>query len=577
MNPSTAQARVVVDELIRHDVRDAVVCPGSRSAPLALALAAADRAGRIRVHVRIDERGAGFLALGLAVATARPVPVLVTSGTAVANLHPAMVEASHSGIPVLALTANRPPELRGSGANQTIDQVGLFGPHAREVVELGVATDPVAEHYHWRSAVGRAVLRALAPHAPGPVQVDLPFREPLVPGPGDEDWDPADPGTGLPAGRPGNRPWIARTAVGADTVAPDSARALDLTRPTLVVAGAGAGPVAELVGVPTVAEPGAPVPLHPVHPLVLDALRPEQVVVLGRPTLHRSVTRLLADPDVAHVVLGPGAGLPNPTSSAVDSASGVLTGWAGDPAWDARVAALDARAREVVAEHLRSGPATGLHVADAVARAVRPGDHLVVGASNPVRDLSLVGPLDPDVRVHANRGASGIDGTLSTAVGIALGVTGRTLALVGDLTFLHDVLGLCIGPLERRPRDLTIVVADDDGGGIFGLLEQGEPRLGRDFERVFGTPHGADLAALCAGFGVPVTETTPEGLAEVLDAPAVDGPRVVRVATVRTDLRALHAAIRAALADEPGAPGAGGDDAVEPDDAVVPDDAAGPE
>src|SRR5699024_6361299 len=176
-NPSTAQARVLVDELIRHGVTDVVLCPGSRSAPLALALAAAERSGRLALHVRIDERGAGFTALGLALGSRRPVPVVVTSGTAVANLHPAMVEAAHSGVPILALTANRPPELRGTGASQTIDQVGLFGPHARAVVELGAAGDPESEHRHWRSAIGRAILTATAAADPGPVQVDIAFRE----------------------------------------------------------------------------------------------------------------------------------------------------------------------------------------------------------------------------------------------------------------------------------------------------------------------------------------------------------------------------------------------------------------
>ena len=536
MNPSTAQARVVVDELIRHDVRDAVLCPGSRSAPLALALAAADRAGRIRLHVRIDERGAGFLALGLSRATGRPVPVAVTSGTAVANLHPAMVEAAMSGVPVMALTSNRPPELRGSGANQTIEQVGIFGPHAREVVELGVAGDPQREHHHWRAAIGRAVLRSTSPHDPGPVQVDIPFRTPLVPDAGEEESGPADDTT-IPPGRPGGRPWVARTRMGSDDISSQSALPVDLTRPTLVIAGSGAAPVAELVGVPTVAEPGAPVPLHPVHPLALELLHPEQVIVVGRPTLHRGVTRLLADPEISVIVLGDGDGRPNPTGSAVDCADSILTGWGSDPRWDARAAAADASARAVVERLLSTGPPTGLHVAAAVAAGVRGGDHLVCGASNPVRNLSLVAPPTADVTVVANRGASGIDGTVSTAIGVALGVTGRTVALIGDLTFLHDLTALCIGPLERRPEDLTIVVADDDGGGIFTLLEQGEDRLVTDFERVFGTPHGADPAALCAGFGVDYQELDPAGVTDALLQTGPAGLRVLRVRCARDTLR----------------------------------------
>ena len=549
-NPSTAQARVLVDELVRHGVRDAVLCPGSRSAPLALALAAAERAGLIRLHVRIDERGAGYLALGLAAGSGSAVPVVVTSGTAVANLHPAMVEAAQSGVPVMALTANRPPELRGTGANQTIDQVGLFGPHARAVVELGVATDAEAEHHHWRAGIGRAVLTATAYTDPGPVQVDIAFREPLVPAVGDEDPAARDAGpAGMPEGRPGGRPWVNRAAAETDATPVGSTVALDLTRRTLVVAGAGARPVAGLVGVPTVAEPGAPVPLHPVHPLAVSSLRPEQVVVHGRPTLHRQVTALLADPGVDLVVLDGGPHSPNPTGSAAELADSVLTGWGSDRAWNEHTARADDRARAAVDRHLDRTPdaalPTGLHVARAVAGGLRGGDNLVVGASNAIRDLSYVGPMDPDVHVHANRGASGIDGTVSTAIGVALAAPGRTVALLGDLTFLHDLTALCVAPTEERPHDLTIVVADDDGGGIFSLLEQGDPRLATDFDRVFGTPHGADLGALCAGVGVPFTDTDAAGVEELLAETGPAGLRVVRVATDRGDLRALHHAIRA--------------------------------
>ena len=631
-NPSTAQARVLVDEMLRHGIIDVVLCPGSRSAPLALAVAAAERAGRLRLHVRIDERGAGFTALGLAMGSKRPVPVVVTSGTAVANLHPAMAEAAHSGVPILALTANRPPELRGTGANQTIDQVGLFGPHARTVVELGAAGEPETEHRHWRAAIGRAILTATAPSDPGPVQVDISFREPLVPDDGDEEYrldasvgtafdavppaesdltggaptaggdgsghagggaggaesgddDHADgdsgddahaagderdddtarpltpPPTTLPEGRPDGRPWVQRAVAGVDSAPGESAVAVDLTRRTLVVSGAGARPVAGLVGVPTVAEPGAPVPLHPVHPLAIPALDPEQVVVTGRPTLHRAVTRLLADPDVDLVVLDAGPRSPNPTGSAAELADSVLTGWGVDQAWTTETDRVDAHARatvdRVLDRHLEISAPTGLHVARAVARGVQAGDNLVVGASNAIRDLSLVGPLDPDVSVYANRGASGIDGTVSTAIGVALSAPGRTVALLGDLTFLHDISGLLLGPRELHPSDLTIVVADDDGGGIFSLLEQGDPRLAADFERVFGTPHGADLRALCVGAGVPFTDTDPAGLEEMLAGPSFalshrdilpEGLRVVRVSTSRQGLRELHATLRAEVA-----------------------------
>ncbi len=194
--------------------------------------------------------------------------------------------------------------------------------------------------------------------------------------------------------------------------------------------------------------------------------------------------------------------------------------------------------------------ATGLHVAAVVTDAMRDGDQLLLGASNPVRDAALVSYPKPGVSVLSNRGVAGIDGTVSTAVGAALAYTaGRTVALLGDLTFLHDAAGLLIGPAEPRPRNLTIVVANDDGGGIFELLEQGDPQYAGVFERVFGTPHGMDLGALCAAYRVPHESVDLQGLAAALadTAPPSGGIRVVEVTTDRAGLRELHAAVRAQL------------------------------
>ena len=207
-NPSTAQSRIVVDELLRHGVRDVVLCPGSRSAGVAFALAAAAAEERVRLHVRIDERSAGFLALGLSLDSDLPVPVVVTSGTAVANLHPAIIEAHESCVQVIAVTANRPPSLWGSGANQTIEQHRAFGQHA-PTAHMPLARD-LAEAPRWRSLVGRAMHLSQDP-APGPVQLDLPFVEPLVPGEGDEDDTAAflGAGEGAGAGAAAN-PWITR-------------------------------------------------------------------------------------------------------------------------------------------------------------------------------------------------------------------------------------------------------------------------------------------------------------------------------------------------------------------------------
>ena len=241
MNPSTAHAQVIVDELVRCGVTDAVLCPGSRSAPLAFALHAADAAGRLRLHVRIDERTAGFLALGLALRSGRPVPVVATSGTAVANLHPAVLEASHAGVPLLVLTADRPPQLIGTGANQTVLQPGIFGDAVRLALSAGPASDPERENGPWRAAVGRAVAAALGT-PPGPVHVNLPFAEPLVPD-----------GGAAPAGRLGGAPWtaVARPRVQAAPLP------LDPAAPTLVIAGAGALSEVRDWGLPVVAEPAS--------------------------------------------------------------------------------------------------------------------------------------------------------------------------------------------------------------------------------------------------------------------------------------------------------------------------------
>ncbi|GAA3951450.1 2-succinyl-5-enolpyruvyl-6-hydroxy-3-cyclohexene-1-carboxylic-acid synthase [Gordonia caeni] len=557
MNPSTLQARVIVDELIRGGVREAVLCPGSRNAPLAFALHAADRAGRLRLHVRIDERSAGYLALGLAVASRNPVPIVMTSGTAVANMSPAVFEANYARVPLVVISANRPYELLGSGANQTIEQFGIFGTQVRAAISLGLAEEDLDTNSQWRSAVGRvlAAARGARTGNAGPVQFDIPLREPLVPDAGDE---PAgDLGAvegGRFAGRPDGLPWT-QSPVGKLDVPIE----IDLTAPTVVVSGHGAGVHPELAGVPTVAEPTAPQPKTPLHPLALNRLAPRQAVICGRPTLHRSVARLLADPQVRVYALTTGPRWPDVSGNVY--ATGTRAIAAGEPtqAWRDECAAAERAVAAAVAEELDAcADTTGLHVARAVAAAVAPGDQLVVGASNPIRDLALAGSVAPGVRVLSNRGVAGIDGINSTAIGAALaadsaGGTGQTVALVGDLTFIHDATGLLIGPEEPRPRALRIVVANDDGGGIFGLLEQGDPRFAGDayagaYERIFGTPHRTDLSALCAGFHLPFARVAVDRLPAALAAPMpAGGIEVLEVATRRGPLRALHEQIAGRL------------------------------
>jgi 2-succinyl-5-enolpyruvyl-6-hydroxy-3-cyclohexene-1-carboxylate synthase len=553
VNPSTALARAVVAELVRRGVRDVVLSPGSRNAPLSMAADACHRAGMLRLHVRIDERTAGFLALGLAKASGRPVPVVTTSGTAAVNLHPAIVEADHAGVPVIAITADRPAELRGVGANQTIDQIGLYGGAVRTSTELSVDAQPTAAG---QAEVVGAVIDAART---GPVHLDIAFREPLLP---DDEWPPAD--------------LLGQVAPTWPRAVEDTAR-LDAGPRTVVVAGDGAGWearwVAEAAGWPLLAEPSSGARSGPnalgAYRLVLDRLAPdvERVVVYGRPTLSRPVTRLLARDDV-DVVVSPRRGRVVALGKRPPTVVGLaVPGWVEQGAprvrpdvWLERWLDTDRQAGAAAAGVL-DGELGGPAAARSVAAALPPGGLLIAGSSSAVRDLDLADPWDEPLLgrdgavspaghrlVLASRGASGIDGTVSTAIGAALAHGGPSYALLGDLTFLHDATGLVIGPDEPRP-DLTVVVVNDDGGGLFQLLEQGEPAYAASFERVFGTPHGVDLAALCAATGTPhVAAGSLDGLRAELGA-LQSGIRVIEVRTDRSRSRNLHARIRAAVDD----------------------------
>ena len=564
MNPSTVAARVVVDELVRCGVRAAVLAPGSRSAPLALALLAAEEAGRLRLHVRVDERSAGFLAVGLARTGGAPVAVLTTSGTAVANLHPAVLEASHAGLPLVVLTADRPARLRDTGANQTTDQVGVFGSAARLAADLPAPTECGLE-----SAAGRGlrplVCRLVAAAtgartgAPGPVHLNVQLEDPLVSTGAEQDALPE-----ALAGRPDGAPWtaIAQTRP-RDTIDPVT---LDAAVPTVVVAGDESGPparvLAERAGWPLFAEPtsGARTGTHALrcYRLLLDgplARAIERVVVFGHPTLSRPVARLLSRADLEVVVVAPdGATWNDPGHAAGSVVPAVRAAGEAEPAWFEAWQRADKAAGLAVDAMLDAPPATGAlgahQVARVVSAAVPPEGLLVVGSSNPVRDLDLMAasyPVGERRKVIGNRGLAGIDGTVSTAVGAALARrSSRALAYVGDLTFLHDCNGLVIGPAEPRP-DLTIVVANDDGGSIFATLEQGGEAYAGAFERLFGTPHGSDLSALCAATGTPYRRCDTEAaLVEAL-AQQQHGIDVVEVRIDRSGRRDLDLRLREAV------------------------------
>src|SRR3954467_798952 len=402
MNPSTAQARVVVDELIRGGVRDIVLCPGSRNAPLAFALHDADRAGRVRLHVRIDERTAGYLAIGLAVAEGAPVCVAMTSGTAVANLGPAVVEANYARVPLIVLSANRPYELLGTGSNQTMEQLGYFGTQVRENISLGLAEASPERmdefNAQWRSATCRVLVAATGSRTAnaGPVQFDIPLREPLVP---DVNEDPAT-ARYAPEGRPGGRPWTYTPPVTFDQPLD-----IDLTPDTVVIAGHGAGVHPNLAQLPTVAEPTAPPAENPLHPFALRLIHPQQVIMLGRPTRPRPVSTLLADPKVPVYALTTGPRWPDVSGNSQATGTRAITSGAPNPAWLRRCAELNKKAVDAVRGQLAEHPlTTGLHVAAAVADALRPGDQLVLGASTPARDAAPAGLATPGIHARSTRG-----------------------------------------------------------------------------------------------------------------------------------------------------------------------------
>jgi 2-succinyl-5-enolpyruvyl-6-hydroxy-3-cyclohexene-1-carboxylate synthase len=568
---------VLVDELLRCGLREAVLAPGSRSAPLALALfdasagvarLPAGRRRRLRLHVRLDERSASFLALGLAKASGRPVAVVCTSGTAAAHFHAAVIEADESAVPLLVLTADRPPELRGTGANQTIDQVKLYGGAVRWFAETGVPEARPGQASYWRSLACRAWAAAAgaAGGLPGPVHLNLPFRDPLVPG-STGSGPPAAPARGWPdslAGRPGDEPW---TSFGP---LPEAGRGpvleLPWTERGVVVCGDGAADpaglarLAEAAGWPLLAEPssgarqGAAV--VPAYQYLLEsaefraAHQPDLIISAGRPGLSRGqqafLQRPAGRPPSRHIVIGSGPGrwadpartatevaaavrlrggpgtsagavpqagpagseVPGPARSrdaalAAGLAGGELPAGGADEAgrgsrWLASWLAAGTAARQAADGVLDEGAELSEpRLARDLAALLPDGALLWVASSLPVRDLDRHMAPRPGVRVLASRGASGIDGLVSSAIGAALahqaGGGGPAVALLGDLALLHDAAGLMLGPDEPRP-DLCLLVVNNDGGGIFSGLEQAAYPAA--FERVFGTPHGTGLRQL---------------------------------------------------------------------------------
>lgn len=559
---------LLVEELRRQGVCHVALSPGSRSTPLALAVV---RSGLAHT-VCIDERGAAFLALGAARATGQPAAFVCTSGTAVANAMPAVVEADMDGVPMLLLTADRPAELRHTGANQTVDQVRFFGHHVRWAFDLPAPDADVDPAFVLTTA---ALAVRHATHAPaGPVHLNVPFREPLAMEPGDA---PVPDPPHVARWRASGQPYTTHLAQTRFVNAAPLVGVLDGAERGLVVLGQGGDPyqayrLADRLGWPLLpdirsdARLGADAKVAcPYYDLVLasDAFaaahRPDTVVQIGRlPVSKRLATFLAESRPGVWITVADGPQRLDPAHAATHH---VL-----DPAWalDDAVEALDAQPH---GDWVRGWRAASLAAADALAaayddredvteagaaralvRAMPEEEALVVAASMPVRDLDQSAPVDgARVYVYANRGASGIDGTLATAAGIARASGRGAAVLLGDLAFLHDLNSLLL--LRSGPRVVAVVV-NNDGGGIFSFLPVALRTERAEFEAVFGTPHGRTFDHAAALFGLEYrAPSTMSGFqTDLSEAFGRDTSTVIEVRTDRSENNALHREVQACVA-----------------------------
>jgi 2-succinyl-5-enolpyruvyl-6-hydroxy-3-cyclohexene-1-carboxylate synthase len=636
-SPATDFSVALLREFVRLGVRDVVLAPGSRSQALALAAAELERLGEIRLHVRIDERGAGFLALGLAVESGMPALVVTTSGTAVANLHPAVLEAHHSGVPMILLTADRPDELRGIRSNQTTVQPGIFGVAVRMSDDVPAPSGEPGESAVAVALAGRATdaARGTTTSDPGPVHLNLAFREPLSAAVTLEPLSQLPPAEPLPEvellpeiGRlpevePGESrdPALLDEAATPEPVEPHAVLSVPAEPRTIVIAGHGAGPAAEelarTAGWPLIAEVSSGSHFGPNLIVAYRELltepdwggRVERAIVFGQPTLSREVPQLIQRPDVETIVVSltgsewynpghrvwafaravrvvPAAAAPATTAAptitapttapdtavpdggAVSVASArAAREWVGRwvgasrtlrDALDAAETAPDFEAAASADYRVRGGfakselaalraPVTRSMLVDFVWRATWPHDRLVFGASRLIRDADRR-VRGKKISVHANRGLAGIDGTIATALGIAVSSqatttdaaghdspprsTGTTRLLLGDLTLLHDVGSLLIPPGETRPR-LQVIVGNDGGGTIFDGLEVASSAGTAAMDRVLFTPQQVDFAALAAAYGWEYRRAgTRSELESALTAPPA-GPSILEVPLTR--------------------------------------------
>jgi 2-succinyl-5-enolpyruvyl-6-hydroxy-3-cyclohexene-1-carboxylate synthase len=551
----------LVDEWVRCGVRHAVVAPGSRSTPMALALSARPD---LAVHVFHDERSAAFAALGIGLATRVPAALLCTSGTAATHFHAAVVEADLSGVPMLVLTADRPPELHGIGAPQTIDQQHLYGSAVRAFHDVGVPDAELATG--WRELARSALATAAAAGDPGPVHLNLPFREPLV---GIASALP--PVEGPPADEAAADEAAAEQLTRLDPQPDTVAAAWAMLRGArgVIVAGGGVddpaavGRLADALGWPVLADPRSRCRTLPAAVLAFDSLlrapefaaahAPQAVLHLGEQPASKVLGQWLQASGARHVhvhapprVIDPLRILDLRVTASIGIACERLLamsdGVVPDPMWLGSWQDAD-RGAQAAFDAALDGDLTEPMVARVLTTdGLAAGSHLVVSSSMPVRDAEWFGGDAAGIVVHSNRGANGIDGVLAAAIGVAIASNAPTVVLLGDVAVCHDASSLTAA--ASRGLDLTIVVVDNDGGGIFSFLPQADVLDAARFEQLFGTPHGTDLVALAAAHGiVGATVTTAAELRAALER---RGMQLVRIRTDRQANVAAHAALHAA-------------------------------
>lgn len=569
---STANAQAtfcatLVDEWVRCGVRNAFIAPGSRSTPLALALA---MRSELRVEVFIDERSAAFAGLGCSLVSGLPAVVLCTSGTAATHFHAAIVEAHLSAVPLIVCTADRPSELRDVGAAQTIDQTKLFGNSVRWFHDPGVASYEAA--HTWRALANQVVARALTP-VPGPVHMNLPFREPLV-------GDVVD----MPPTREHDGPWSGHMAAKArltDWEIDDLALRLVGRRGVIIAGDCGGGydigayaaaatVLASVLDWPLFADPrsgarveGGNIVAHfdgiVRSQAASSQLQPDIVLRLGAPPASKVLGQWVSatgaeqvvvhsfgtyhDPDHAvsqHIeadIINTVDRLCNAASRIVSDdtiAASLPVHWS--VLWREAEAQAVTAIREVLAQETELNEP---EVARAIAREFRTA---MVSSSMPIRDIEWFAETGEGVLVYANRGANGIDGVIASGVGVSC-VLGKTAIYLGDVAFIHDSSSLA--GLVQRGLDVRIVVTDNNGGGIFSFLPQASSVAPPTFEKLFGTPHGADVAGVARAYGLSVYE--PVSVDELADALAQPGPSLTVVKTRRTSNVALHAKLHEAI------------------------------